>query len=378
MSIIPAHKTGEPDAPYRVAFACGGTAGHVYPAIAAADAFARAHGSESVLFIGTHDGFAARLVPPRGYAYEAVRSLPIVGASTSARVRAVARLAGGVIEARRVLEAHGTDLVVGFGGYATVAPLLAGRSLGLRTAIHEANVVAGLANRLLARVVDRIYTGFEPSGWNVAPERVLRTGTPIRGEIALATGPHDGEPGADRPARVFVTGGSLGSGFLNRNAPELLAGVAARGVPLDVVHQCGAREPEAVRRAYETRGVRATVTPFLDDIAATYAWADFAVASSGACTVSELAAAGVPSLLVSWPGAYRDHQARNAAAAAAAGAGWWSREEEWEPDALATRLAALLADRAALEEASRGARRFGVPDAAERLVAEFDLQMTGR
>lgn len=361
---------------YRVALACGGTAGHVYPALAVADLCRRDHGAATAFFVVPAEGLACRLVTAAGYEIEILDSLPFSGASARGKVAAVGRLARGIVGARQILRRRGAQLAIGFGGYASAAPLLAARSLGLRTAIHEANVTAGLTNRLLARLVDRVFTSFEPAASGLSSARAERTGTPLRREIVeLATARRAAGAGARTPARVLVTGGSLGSPFLNREAPDLLGRIARRGVALAVRHQCGGWPARPIEEAYAQAGVSASVFSYLDDIPDAYAWADFAIACAGAGTVFELAAAGLPSLFIPLAKAAHDHQTRNAIAFSEACGGWWTAETGWQPEAWAARLAGLLADPHELAAAAARVLRFPVPGAAARVMAACDALM---
>jgi UDP-N-acetylglucosamine--N-acetylmuramyl-(pentapeptide) pyrophosphoryl-undecaprenol N-acetylglucosamine transferase len=361
--------------PRTVALAGGGTAGHIYPGLAIAAAYAQACDAFAPIFIGTSRGLESRLVPPF-CRLSIVQSGPLFGAGLGTQLGSIGRLAVGIAQARRVLRTGGVDLVIGVGGYASAAALLAARSLRLRTAIYEANTIPGLANRLFARVVDRVYLGFEPVNQSFARGKALVTGSPVRPEIVEA-GSEKGRAPRDtgRPARVLVTGGSLGAAFLNARVPELLRGVAQCGLSLEVLHQAGEFPTEPIRRDYEGRGLAAQVTPYIDDMAAAYRWADCAIARAGAGTIGELAVCGLPALLVPLPQAAGDHQITNARAFAEAGGGWWAAEEEWQPSALAARFADILTDAELWMAGSRAARRLARPDAAHAIVADCEAMM---
>ena len=280
--------TGNNRAARRVVLVGGGTAGHVYPALAIAKAYQQDVASLEVLFFGTGDGFEARLVPRYGYPLLVVRSTPLVGESLLGKARTVGSLGGAVIRARRMLIEAKPDLVIGFGGYASVPTMLAARSLRVPTAIHECNAVAGLANKMLGRFVDRVYLGFEAAAGQFQAGRALVTGNPVRPDVgALAARPHH-PPSPGQPSRILVTGGSQGSPFLNRHVPALLSRLAAGGLTLEVLHQSGQTDCESVREAYRNAGLKASVIPFVDDMAEAYQWADFAIACSGAATLAEV------------------------------------------------------------------------------------------
>jgi UDP-N-acetylglucosamine--N-acetylmuramyl-(pentapeptide) pyrophosphoryl-undecaprenol N-acetylglucosamine transferase len=356
-----------------VAIACGGTAGHVYPALALGEAFGGWSEPFDVVFFGTSaNGFEGRILEPAGFRLEIVRGSPLLGTSPVGKAKAMTNLAAGVAGARRLLGASGAALVVGFGGYASAGAVLAGRSLGLPTAIHEANVVPGLANRLLARVVDRVYVASDRAFESLGGKRVV-TGTPIR--RALAGSGRVRTPGS--PVRILVTGGSLGSAFLNEHAPELLGRVVSSGVALLVTHQSGDAAESPIAAAYDRAGVDAAVVRYLDDMARAYGEADFAVARAGAGTIAELAAAGLPSLLVPLPGLAGDHQTENARAYCALGAGILASESGWESDGIAARVGALLDDTAAYARMSARAREAAMPDAASRIVRDLASLLDG-
>jgi len=365
--------------PRCVVVAGGGTAGHVYPGLAIADAYARSCDAVKLLFIGTPQGLESRLVPQSGHSLRLVQGGPLFGVGVGGKLLTLWRSGIGMMQARRLLRASGTNLVIGVGGYASAAAILAARSLGLGTAIHEANTVPGLANALLGRVVDRIYLG-SAAAYRAFPKgRTLVTGNPVRSEIVKVGNEERRAPqDAGRPARVLITGGSLGSPFLNRRVPELLAQTARRGLGLEVLHQVGEFAAEPVCTAYTKAGLAARVTPYIEDMASAYRWADCAIARAGAGTIAELAVCGIPALLVPLPHAPGNHQIINARAFAESGAGWWVRETDWEPAALAQQLVNLLSDAGSWTTASRGARRLGAPEAADAIVVDCEAMMAGR
>jgi UDP-N-acetylglucosamine--N-acetylmuramyl-(pentapeptide) pyrophosphoryl-undecaprenol N-acetylglucosamine transferase len=282
----------------------------------------------------------------------------------------------GAHRAQAILRSHRVRLVIGFGGYPTAGALLAARRLGLLTAIHEANAVPGLVNRLFARHVDRIYVSHPASAGTFPAAHVRVTGNPVREEIVAL---HAAPPEPPRAgARILVTGGSLGSEFLNREAPAMLAEVGRRLRPLEVWHQVGEHDPAPVRGAYERAGVAARVSDYIPDIATAYRFAHFVISNAGAVTLAELAATGLPSLQVPLAAAADDHQTANAMRFAQEGGGWWVAEREWDPDRLAIRLHALLCDPAAWLDAARRAHALATPAAARLIVADCEGLMRDR
>jgi UDP-N-acetylglucosamine--N-acetylmuramyl-(pentapeptide) pyrophosphoryl-undecaprenol N-acetylglucosamine transferase len=365
--------------PHRVAVVGDGTAGHVYPALAIADAYRQVCDTVDLLFIGAPDGFAARLAPSHGYRLALVQGGPLFGVGVAGKLRTLWRLGVGVHQAQRVLRAAETKLVLGVGGYASAAALLAAKSLRLATAIYEANTVPGLTNKLLGRFVDRIYLGFAAAGEVFAADRRLVTGNPIRSRILAVGGKERVAPhGTGRPVHILVTGGSLGAPFLNQQVPALLGQVAARGLSIKVRHQVGGFDPDQVRAAYTRAGIPAAVAPYIDDMTDAYGWADFAIARAGAGTIAELAVSGLPALLVPLPAAPGNHQITNALAFVDAGGGWCAQETDWQPTVLTEQIVRIFSEVDVWTSISQGARRFATPDAARTIVADCEALMKGR
>jgi UDP-N-acetylglucosamine--N-acetylmuramyl-(pentapeptide) pyrophosphoryl-undecaprenol N-acetylglucosamine transferase len=362
----------------RLVVVVGPTAGHVYPALAIADAYRAAWGGVDVRFVGALDGPAGRLLAARGHRLEPVAGSPLVNVGLGGKLAAIARSLLGIPTARRLLRAHGARLALGLGGYASGAVLVTARALGIRVAIYEANVVPGVANRLLTPFAHRIYLGSALASGAFPADRQLVTGHPVRAEIAALAGEHRAPIDRQRAARVLVLSGTRGGAFLARRAPDLLAEVERRGVAVEALHQTGDLAPAEVAHAYRRAGIRATVAPYLDEIGSAYRWADLVIARSGAGTIAEVAAAGVPALLIPLADAARDHQMANAAAAVAAGGGLAAREAEWDGVALGERVAALLGAPDAWKAASAAIRQLAVPDAAARIVADCERLMADR
>lgn len=319
-----------------------------------------------VLFVGTSDGFEARLAPQHGYRLLTVPAAPYARTGARGKVRALTATAQGVVAARRMLRQTGVELVLGLGGYASLPAVVAAWTRGVPTALHEANAVAGRANRLAGRVVDRVLLAFDTARPGFAPTGQV-TGVPVREEIVrLGAAPRP--PRADGPRRVLVVGGSGGSPFLDARVPALLARVAAGGVPVTARHQVGIGDVAAARAAYAAAGIAADVVPYLDDMAAAYAWADFVVTSAGAGTLAELAVVGLPALVVPLARAAFGHQITNARAFAALTEAPWVTEDAFAPGVLADLVAPVLGSDVAWRAASARIRRAARPDAADAVA----------
>jgi UDP-N-acetylglucosamine--N-acetylmuramyl-(pentapeptide) pyrophosphoryl-undecaprenol N-acetylglucosamine transferase len=335
----------------RIALAVGDTVGHVSPALALAREFRLLDGGAEIVFFGTADSLAHRALTGHGEAMIAVPGAPIRRAGARGLPRAVTETTRATIAARGVLHDERVRLVIGFGGFATGGVLVAARTLGLATAIHEANVEPGLANLLLRRLVHRVYTAFDtalPGG--------LCIGLPIRASIAaLASVDPVPPPG---PFRVLVTSGSRGIEFFTLRMPAVV------------------RELERLHLNVEIEHVG--VTSFVADMAAAYARAHVVIARAGGSTIAELAAAGRPAILVPLGDSAADHQSANARIWAGAGAGLAVAESEWESSRVAEWLARVATTPDAWSACAHAARRLAHPDAARQMAADCDAFMQGR
>jgi UDP-N-acetylglucosamine--N-acetylmuramyl-(pentapeptide) pyrophosphoryl-undecaprenol N-acetylglucosamine transferase len=351
--------------PPRILIAGGGTGGHVFPGLALADALKALAGVE-VVFCGTPRGLEKRLVPPRGYPLELFDVEPIKGGGPARAVRGAWIAARETRRAFARVRALAPRVVVSIGGYAAGPVSLAAALYGAPLAIVEPNSVVGFANRLLAPLAKRAFIAFDEAASAFRPHTVRRFGVPLRPGFSPQPYPKE------RRARVLVLGGSQGAAALNERVPEAAARVQ-RAIPgVTFVHQAGQARASAVRRAYEREGVeRFEVVPFLDDVASALADADLVVARSGAGTVAEIAAVGRPALLIPFPHAADDHQARNARALAAAGGALFIRQEAADAVRIGSELVRLLADDDARLAMAESARAFGRPHAADDIARDL-------
>ncbi len=349
----------------RLLIAGGGTGGHLYPGVAVAREWLERGADQEVLFAGTDRGLEARVLPSLGLPLETVRSAGVVGRGTVARIRAAGQLALGLKDALGVVRRFRPAVCLGVGGYASFPVVVAALLARVPAAVQEQNAWPGLANRVLARWVRRVYAGMDAALGHLPADRTRVTGNPLRPEFrdAAAYVP----PGPGEPARVLVVGGSQGARFLNEVVPAAVARLAR---PVTVVHQAGRAGAEAVRARYGDRpGVR--VTAYLEDIRAAYAGAHLVVARAGALTVAELAAVGRPAVLVPYPHAAGDHQSANARAAQEAGAARWVAQAGCEPASLAAVLDELLAAPERLSGMARAAAASAPRDAAGVIVDDL-------
>lgn len=343
----------------------GGTGGHVYPALAVAHEM-RSRGWE-VFWLGTKNGLEARVVPQAGFD---MVWLSMSGFRRSGVLRLLLTplmLLRAFFQSLKAILARRPDVVLGMGGYTAFPGGMMASLLGKPLVVHEQNSIAGLTNRVLACLSDRVLAAF-PAAFKgrkdkPVPCRRVETqwvGNPVREDIArLASEPRRYQ-GRQGPLRLLVVGGSLGASALNTLLPEALRLIPAAQRPA-IVHQSGRQHLETLKRNYAAAGVQADTRDYIEDMATLYEWCDMAVCRAGAMTVAELACAGVPAVLVPFPHAVDDHQTGNAQFLSEAGAAWLMQQKDLNAEKLAQLL--MEQDREKLAEMSRRAQALAKPDA---------------
>lgn len=361
----------------RVILSGGGTGGHIYPAVAVAEALKSRFGDEAeILFVGADGKMEMEKVPALGYR---IVGLPTAGLQRRFALSNLAlpfKVLKSVRRARRTIREFGADVVVGFGGYASGPVLWAAQRAGVPTLIQEQNSYAGLTNKILARGARRICVAYDGMERFFPAERIVTTGNPLRGRFAQAT-EADRQEGstyfgldASRPT-VLVVGGSLGCRTLNETMKAWLARQEFRP-PFQVIWQTGKYyEAEMQRFLAEHPVPDVWQGAFIDRMDLAYAASDVVVSRSGACSVSELCLAGKPTLFVPSPNVAEDHQTKNACALVEKGAAVMVADAEAPARAMET-AGELLADPARLALLSRNIAALAVPDAAERIVNEIE------
>ncbi|MGE8495636.1 undecaprenyldiphospho-muramoylpentapeptide beta-N-acetylglucosaminyltransferase [Comamonas sp.] len=336
----------------------GGTGGHIFPGLAVAQEL-RSRGW-TVHWLGAPDSMEERLVPPQGFALERVAFSGVRGKGLMSLVGMPLRLLKALQQARAVLRKVRPDVVVGMGGYITVPGGLAAKLAGVPIVLHEQNSVPGMANKLLARMAQRVFSAF--------PHAIaggLWVGNPLRAEFLQQPEPAERFAGRSGPLQLLVVGGSLGAKALNEVVPRALALMAPEARPV-VTHQSGAKQIDALQANYAAAGVQASLTPFIDDAAKAYADADVIVCRAGASTVTELAAVGAAAVFVPFPAAVDDHQTANARFLVDAGAGWLVQQSVLTPENLAQMLENM--QRAGLVDMAQKAKKMQKLEAAQAVA----------
>jgi UDP-N-acetylglucosamine--N-acetylmuramyl-(pentapeptide) pyrophosphoryl-undecaprenol N-acetylglucosamine transferase len=338
--------------PSTILIMAGGTGGHIFPGLAVA-AEMRAAGWD-VVWMGGRGGMEERLVPKHGYSTAWIRARAARGKNLLQKLLLPTNLLYSFWESARHIRRIQPDVVLGLGGYVAFPGGMMASLLNKPLALHEQNAIAGLANRVLSAVCDKVMQAFpgtlQGAEW---------TGNPVRADIARLDLPEKRFKDRSGPLRILVVGGSLGAQALNEVLPKAIALLAEKP---QIVHQAGEKHLETLRSNYATAGAQGELVAFIDDMASRYAEADLVICRAGAVTVSELAAGGLASVLVPFPHAVDDHQTANAKFLSDRGAAILIQQRDLSPEKLAALIVSL--DRPKLLDMARKARALGKPEAA--------------
>ena len=342
----------------------GGTGGHIFPGLAVAEALRdkgwRVHWLGGKGSTGS-PSMESQLVPPRGFAFETIDFSGVRGKGVVTLAFLPLRLLKAFWQSIQVMRRVKPQVVIGMGGYIAFPAGMMAVLLGKPLVLHEQNSVAGMVNKILAQVADRVFTAFP----NVL-KNAEWVGNPLR--IAFTQQAEPGVRFAERtgPLRLLVVGGSLGAKALNSLVPQALALIPIEKRPI-VTHQSGTKQIDELRANYQAVGVDATLTPFIDDTATAFADADLIICRSGASTVTEIAAVGAAALFVPFPSAVDDHQTSNARFLVQQGAGWQMAQSELTPQVLAEML--QKTERTALVNIGLQAKTMQKTEATAQIVA---------
>ena len=353
--------------PLRLMLTGGGTGGHLFPAIAAAEAFRAEYPGTEVLFIGTHRKMDAASLDRHGFAGCSIDCFGLKGKNPVNLLKALAVLPFSMLQAMGHIRRFRPDLVLGVGGYVTGPVVAAARLLGIPAVIHEQNSVPGLANRKLARIVDRICLSLPDSGGFFPAGKTVLTGNPVRqGIVELARQRREAEGSA---MTVVVLGGSQGAHALNTLVADAFCGPGGERLrDVRLIHQTGETDEGPVKARYREAGISAEVAAFFRDMPAVYRQADLLVSRAGATTLSELAVLGLPAILVPYPFAADNHQEKNADYYVRRGGALQFRERDLTGAALADTLLRVIEDRAGRQRMGEAMRAAAFPDAAGAIV----------
>ena len=337
----------------------GGTGGHIFPGLAVAEEL-RARGWR-VHWLGAPGSMESRIVPQHGFPLELIDFSGVRGKGLATLALLPLRLLRAFWQALQVVRRVTPDVVVGLGGYITFPGGMMGVLCGKPLVLHEQNSVAGMANKVLAGVADRVFTAFPG-----VLKKAQWVGNPLRAAFTRQAAPSERFVGRTGPLRLLVVGGSLGAQALNDIVPRALALIPAENRPV-VTHQSGATQIDTLRANYQAAGVQAELTPFIDDTASAFAAADIIVCRAGASTVTEIAAVGAAAIFVPFPFAVDNHQTTNARFLVNAGGGWLVQQSDLTPEGLAKML--LNSERTALVDIAEKAKNMQKINATREVVA---------
>ena len=358
----------------KILIACGGTGGHLFPGIAVGEAL-RARGHEVMLLISEKKVDSEASAKYKHLTFKAMPAVAKPATTSPKMIPFLWKLWGSIRQCKQVIREFQADAVLGMGGFTSLPPVYAGHTLGLKTFIHDSNARPGRANVMTSRFCTKVFLGLEPAKAFFPNRETVITGTPVRPEIidlppmeeaATRFGLEVGRP------TIVVTGGSQGAKRLN----ELCAQAAASLPPqTQVLHIAGALDFQRVteiiagREGYKVLG-------FCDQMPSAYAIADLVIARSGASSLTEIAIAGHPSILVPYPYAADDHQTRNAEVFDSAGAAKLIQERDLDAEKLAALATSILQDLPTYKRMAKAARALAIPDAADRVCAAIEATLT--
>ena len=360
---------------FRMIVAGGGTGGHLFPGIAIAQAFLARHSKNRVLFINAGRPLEVEVLSRLGWPHEVIPVEGLKGRGLWNQLQALIKTPKAISRSRRLIKAFDPHVVLGVGGYSAGPVVLTAWLLGVATVLHEQNQLPGLTNRLLRRIVDRIYLTFPDDAGRFDAAKTVVTGNPVRDEIlVLGSAPktHD-----DRRFTVLILGGSQGARAINQAMVEALPYLADRP-QLVVVHQTGREEESQVAGAYKAAGVQANVQAFFNNVAEQYQQADLIICRAGATTVAEITTVGRAAIFVPYPFAADDHQTCNARALVDTGAAEMVHEAQLNGRILAEKIQYLMDHRSRLSDMAAKALSLGRPDATLAIISDLYKLIEGQ
>lgn len=345
----------------RLIMAGGGTGGHLFPGLAVAREFQRRDQMTQILFVGTRLGIESRIVPRQGFQLETLPIKGLKGRGLQGWAEALYGVPLSLARSLGILRRFRPDFIIGLGGYSSGPLLLAGEIKRIRCAIMEQNLRPGFTNRILGKIVDRIFVTYEESIDYFPRSKVVVTGNPVRWQSLP-------EIARDKKFTLLIFGGSAGAHRINVSAVEALKKLRDLAATLRVIHQTGEADFATIKRAYSFLPFEAALLPFIEKMDEAYARADLVLCRAGASTVAELTVFGKAAILVPYPYAAYDHQRWNAQALQDRGAAQMILDQDLEGEKLAQQIRRLFGDREQLEAMANAARKLGRPQAAEQIV----------
>ncbi len=358
----------------RLVIAGGGTGGHVFPGLAVYDGLREMRPVEA-MWIGTGRAVESRALETTTVDYRILKVHPLKGTGMGSMIKAMCHLPVSVLRTISMLRSFKPDVVLGVGGYVSGPVIFAAKILGIPSAIHEQNLLPGLANRMAARFASRIFLSFKDSVRYFPAERCLLTGNPVRKEILLAA-EESRVAGSGRDFHLLIIGGSQGASSLNRLACSAIKALKDSGFSLTFLHQTGEKDLAQVQKFYAKHGIAGDVRPFISEMGRAYRAADLVVCRAGATTIAELTVVGRPSILIPYPFAAEGHQDLNARFMERMGAGIFLKEADTGAVKLSSNIETFMEDREKLAKMAQSAKKLGMPN-AYRKIAENLVEIAG-
>jgi UDP-N-acetylglucosamine--N-acetylmuramyl-(pentapeptide) pyrophosphoryl-undecaprenol N-acetylglucosamine transferase len=359
--------------PLKVIIAGGGTGGHLFPGIALAEEFRDKNLVTRILFVGTGNRLEKTALSSTPFRHVSISAGGLKGKTWRHRLKAIYKVIIGLWESRGIIHQFKPNLVVGVGGYVSGPMVLAARLMGVPAVLHEQNMIPGLTNRLLAKVVKRIYVTFPQTRLVASKGKVTLTGNPIRSSLAAMakkeTNYHSAKSSQQKRFTILVFGGSQGAHTINRAVTEALAYLPQKE-DMFFIHQTGEADERAVQDAYRACGVTARVQAFFLNMADQYKEADLVICRAGATTIAELTAVGLATIFIPYPFAADDHQTKNAIGMANVGAAEMIHEKDLTELTLADRISHYMQRPQELKKMAATAACYGRPNAAEDIVED--------
>ncbi len=345
----------------RIVIMAGGTGGHIFPALAVAHYLQKQNWQVS--WVGTNKGMESRIIPENNIDIDYLSVNGLRGKGVLSLVKMPIMLIKSCLEARKILKARKPDVVLGMGGFVAGPGGLVAKLLGIPLVIHEQNRIPGTTNRLLAKFATKVLQAF-PDSFS-GHKKAIFTGNPLRESFLQKVNEDRREN--NEPLRLLVIGGSLGARRLNQVIPEMAKLLGK----VEIRHQAGSKMQAEVEKNYKERKVNATVSAFIDDVAEAYRWADLVICRAGAMTISEVAAVGVPSILIPYPHAIDDHQTANAQYLVDAGAAFMIQQDKLDISVLAETVKELIKNKAEMAVAAKQSAKLN----ATQQVASYCIEV---
>ena len=352
----------------RIIVTGGGTGGHLFPGIAFATGMQQRIPGCRIMFIGTKRLLDQEALAEYDFEIDSIKCMGLKGMGIKGRIQSLLQLPAALLEARRLIKRFVPDMVFGVGGYVTGPVMLAARLSGIPLCIHEQNSVPGLANKMLSRVVNKIFLSI-PCQYSFPERKTVMTGNPVRREIIEASLKQ--KTGNSNNKTLLVLGGSQGAHRVNSLVTEAVKELVGKyGITLTVIHQTGKADEEEVCSRYKECGVQAEVKAFFQDMADLYSRADLVISRAGATTLAELSVMGLPALLIPYPHAADDHQRTNALYYEDGGAARMFPENELSGEILSGEISGLLKKPELLNRMSSNMKSMGKSEATDCIIDE--------